>query len=110
MVDRIRRAADRLNRYEIAARLAQAISEAADAAHVRALEQAQFGEAGADAIVDSEYYDDLAAAWLLVAGAHQLIRLEEGLVWQECGVAVKGWVSPVSSKKKKQTKAKTNLS
>ena len=32
MVDRIRRAADRLNRYEIAARLAQAIAEAADAA------------------------------------------------------------------------------
>src|SRR3546814_3540811 len=38
MVDRIRRAADRLNRYEIAARLAQAIAEAADAAHVRSEE------------------------------------------------------------------------
>jgi len=73
MVDRIRRAADRLNRYEIAARLAHAIAEAADAAHVRAFEQAQFGEASADAIVDSEYYDDLAAAWSLVAGEHQLI-------------------------------------
>ena len=47
--------------------------QAADAAHVRAFEQAQFGEASADAIVDSEYYDDLAAAWSLVAGEHQLI-------------------------------------
>ena len=48
-------------------------AEAADAAHVRAFEEAQFGEASADAIVDSEYYDDLAAAWSLVAGEHQLI-------------------------------------
>src|SRR3546814_15785455 len=62
MVDRIRRAADRLNRYEIAARLAQAVAEAADAAHVRAFEQDQFGDPRADAIDHTEYYDDLAAA------------------------------------------------
>ena len=73
MVARIRRAADTLSRYEIAARLADAITEAADAAHVRAFEEAQFGQASADAIVDCEYYDDLAAAWSLVASEHQLI-------------------------------------
>lgn len=76
MVARIRRAADSLGRYEIAARLAQAITEAADAAHTRAFEQAQFGEASADAIVDCEYYDELAAAWSLVAAEHQLITPE----------------------------------
>lgn len=74
MVARIRRAADTLNRYEIAARLADAITEAADAAHTRAFEEAQFGEASADAIVDCEYYDDLAATWSLVASEHQLIN------------------------------------
>lgn len=76
MVARIRAAADTLNRYEIAVRLAQAITEAADAAHIRAFEEAQFGEASADAIVDQEYYDDLAAAWSLVAAEHQLITPE----------------------------------
>ena len=73
MVARIRRVADTLNRYEIAARLADAITEATDAAHARDFEQAQFGEASADAIADCEYYDDLAAAWSLVASEHQLI-------------------------------------
>src|SRR3546814_10120282 len=76
MVARIRRVADTLNRYEIAARLADAITDAADAVHTRAFEEAQFGEASADAIVDCEYYDDLAAAWSLVASEHQL-RMEE---------------------------------
>ncbi|MDE8650603.1 hypothetical protein [Novosphingobium album (ex Liu et al. 2023)] len=73
MVARIRRAADSLNAYEIAARLAQAITEAADAAHIRDFEEAQFGEASADAVVDCEYHDELAAAWSLVAAEHQLI-------------------------------------
>ena len=76
MVARIRDAADSLNRYEISARLANAITEAADAAHARAFEEAQFGEASADAIVDCEYYDDLAATWSLIAGEHQLVSLE----------------------------------
>ncbi|WP_328281601.1 hypothetical protein [Sphingobium sp.] len=73
MVARIRRAAETLNAYEIAARLGQAITEAADAAHIRAFETEQFGEASADAIVDCEYYDELAAAWSLIAAEHQLI-------------------------------------
>lgn len=73
MVERIRRAADSMGRHEIAARLGQTITEATDAAHARDFEQAQFGEASADAIVDCEYYDDLAAAWSLVASEHQLI-------------------------------------
>ena len=49
MVERIRRAADNMGRHEIAARLGQAITEATDAAHARDFEQAQFGEASADA-------------------------------------------------------------
>ncbi|MFT4026825.1 MAG: hypothetical protein QM676_08505 [Novosphingobium sp.] len=76
MVARIRHAADSLNAHEIAARLAQAITVAADAAHTRDFEEAQFGEASADAIVDCEYYDELAAAWSLVAAEHQLITPE----------------------------------
>ncbi|ABQ71279.1 MULTISPECIES: hypothetical protein [Sphingomonadales] len=72
MVERIRRAADSLNRHEIAAHLGQAITEATDAAHVRDFEEVQFGEASADAIVDCEYYEDLAAAWSLIASEHQL--------------------------------------
>ena len=73
MVARIRRAADKLSHYEISAHLANAITGAADAAHARAWEESNFGEASADAIVDCEYYDDLAAAWSLVASEHQLI-------------------------------------
>lgn len=41
--------------------------------HVRAWEESNFGEASADAIVDAEYHDELAAAWSLVAAEHQLI-------------------------------------
>lgn len=73
LVTRIRRAADGMGRHEIAARLADAITEAADAAHIRAFEEAQFGEASADAIVDCEYHDELAAAWSLVAAEYQLV-------------------------------------
>lgn len=76
LVARIRRAAENLNAYEIAARLGQVITEAADAAHARAFEEAEFGEASADAIVDCEYYDELAATWSLVAAEHQLITPE----------------------------------
>ena len=73
MVARIRRAADKLSHYEISAHLANAITGAADAAHARAWEESNFGEASADAIVDAEYHDELAAAWSLVAAEHQLI-------------------------------------
>lgn len=73
LVARIRRAADQLTRHEIAGHLASAITEAADAVHSRSFEQAQFGEASADVIVDCEYHDQLAAAWSLVAAEHQLV-------------------------------------
>ena len=73
LVARIRRAADTMNRHEISARLHDAIAEAANALHARNWEEAQFGEASADAIVDCEYHDDMAAAWSLVAAEHQLI-------------------------------------
>ena len=73
LVARIRRAADAMSRHEIAAYLAGAITEAADAAHIRAFEEAQFGEASADAIVDQEYHEELASAWSLVAAEHQLV-------------------------------------
>src|SRR3546814_14775900 len=66
MVARIRRVADTLNRYEIAARLADAITDAADAAPTRAFEDAQFGAASAAAIVYCAYYAHLAAARSLV--------------------------------------------
>ncbi|RVT38675.1 hypothetical protein [Sphingobium algorifonticola] len=72
MVARIRRAADSLKPHEIAAYLASAITEAADAAHARAYEEDLFGEASADAIVDAEYHDELAEAWSLVASEHQI--------------------------------------
>lgn len=76
MVARIRRAADSLNPHEIAARLGQAVREAADAAHIRAFEEAQFGQASADAIVECEYQDELASAWSLVATEHQLYSID----------------------------------
>ena len=76
MVARLRRAADSLSPYEIAASLAQAIAESTDADHLRAYEEAQFGEASPEAIVDAEYYEELAAAWSLVAGEHQLPSVE----------------------------------
>src|SRR3546814_16649908 len=71
MVARIRRAADKLSHYEISAHLANAITGAADAAHARTWEASNFGEASADALVDAEYHDALAAAWSLVAAEHQ---------------------------------------
>jgi hypothetical protein len=76
LVRRIRRAADTLNRHEIAARLADAITEAADAAHIRAWQKAEFGEASAEAIVDDEYQAELAAAWSLVASEQGLFSPE----------------------------------
>ncbi len=85
LVQRIRRYAARMDRDEIFAQLHRAIADAANAQHVRRWEVAQLGEASADAIVDCEYQDDLAAAWSLVAAEHQLItedsvRLHDGSV------------------------------
>ncbi len=73
MVERVRLAAGKLSHYEISAHVANAITGAADAAHARAWEESHFGEASADAIVDAEYHDELAAAWSLVAAEHQLL-------------------------------------
>ena len=73
MVDRIRHAADSLSHYEISAHLANAITGAMDATHLRRWEESQFGEASPDALVDAEYHGDLAAAWSLVAAEHQLL-------------------------------------
>ncbi len=69
IVARIRRMAETMTPHEIA------ILEAADAAHLRSFEEASFGEASADAIVDAEYSDDLAAAWSLVATEWQIVDL-----------------------------------
>jgi len=74
MVERVRQAADKLSPYEISAHLANAITSAADAAHTRAWEEAHYGEASADAIVDAEYHDELAAAWSLIAAEHHLVE------------------------------------
>lgn len=73
MVERVRRAAEKLSPYEISAHLANAITSAADAAHTRAWEETHYGEASADAIVDAEYHDELAAAWSLIAAEHHLL-------------------------------------
>lgn len=67
IVARIRRMAETFTAHEIQASLEVAVLEAADAAHLRAFEEASFGEASADAIVDAEYHEDLAAAWSLIA-------------------------------------------
>lgn len=76
IVTRLRKQAARFTPNEIAACLAGAIANAADAAHARAWEEAQHGEASPDTIVDDEYYHDLAAAWALVATEHQISSLE----------------------------------
>jgi len=73
LVARIRRAADTLNAYEISAQLHDAIAEAAHARDVAHWEEYQLGQASADAIVECEYHDELAAAWSLVASEHRLI-------------------------------------
>jgi hypothetical protein len=75
MVARIRRTADGLNRHEIAARLADAITDAADAAHTRRWQEQAYGQASPDAIVDMEYHDDLVLAWTLVAAENQPMNL-----------------------------------
>lgn len=80
LVQRIRRNAARMDRHEIFAQLDSAIADAANAHRARRWEEAQLGEASADAIVDCEYHDDLAAAWSLVAAEHQLITEDSVLL------------------------------
>lgn len=73
LVQRIRRNAAHMNQQEVCAELHRAIADAANARSMRDWEEAQFGEASADAIVECEYHDDLAAAWSLVAAEHQVV-------------------------------------
>ena len=73
MVTRIRDQAATLSDYEIAAHLGNAIASSTDAAHTFAWEQSQFGEVRAETQVDAEYFEELVAAWSLIA--------------TECGIA-----------------------
>jgi hypothetical protein len=73
LVQRVRRQAAGMDRQELFAQLHGAIANATNARHAWRWQEAQFGEASADAIVDCEYHDDLAAAWSLVAAEHQLV-------------------------------------
>jgi hypothetical protein len=72
MVARIRTQSEQLGSYDIAAHLANAIASANDAAHARNWEESQFGEASAETLVDTEYYEELVAAWSLVASERQV--------------------------------------
>jgi len=76
MVARIRGQAAHLSDYDIAAHLANAIASSTDAAHNLAWEQHHYGESRAETLVDHEYFEDLAAAWSLVAIEHQLDSLD----------------------------------
>jgi hypothetical protein len=85
LVQRIRRSAAGMNRQQLFAQLHVAIADAANAHHARRWEEAQLGEASAEAIVDCEYHDDLAAAWSLIAAEHQLIT-EDSILLQDGSV------------------------
>jgi len=76
MVTRLRAQADSLNRYQIAAQLADAVTAAADAAHTCRWQEQLYGQASPDAIVDHEYYDEMVSAWTLIAAEHQLMNLD----------------------------------
>lgn len=76
MVTRIRNQASNLSEYEIAAHLGNAIASAADAGHNLAWEECQYGESRAETLVDQEYFEELAAAWSLVASEHHLDSLD----------------------------------
>ena len=72
LVNRIRNQAADLSDYEIAAHLANAIASATDAGHSLAWEASQYGESSAETLVDHEYFEELAAAWSMVAIEHQI--------------------------------------
>lgn len=76
MVARIRTLSASLPDREIAAHLANAIASANDANHARAWEEAQLGEPSAETLVDAEYYEDLVAAWSLIASERQIDSLD----------------------------------
>ena len=76
MVARVQTLSAAMPDYEIAAHLANAIASATDAAHARAWEESQFGEARAETLVDHEYFEDLVAAWTLVATQRDIDSLD----------------------------------
>lgn len=76
LVNRLRGIAENLNHYEIAAHLGNAITSANDADHARSYEEAYLLEASPETIADCEYYNELAAAWSIVATEHHLTSLE----------------------------------
>ena len=85
MVARIQIQSATMTDYEIAAHLANAIASATDAGHARAWEESQFGEARAETLVDHEYFEDLVAAWNLVATEREIDSLD-GLLTEEMAV------------------------
>lgn len=76
MVSRLRAQAARLDHYQIAVHLADAIAAATDAAHISRWQEHAYGEASPEAMVDQEYHDDLVSAWTLIAAEHQLVNLD----------------------------------
>ena len=80
MVARIRGQAAHLSEYDIAAHLSNAIASSTDAAHNRAWEHSQFGEASAETLVDAEYYEELVAAWSLIASERGIDCLDGLLI------------------------------
>jgi len=80
MVARIRGQALHLSASDIAAHLGNAIANATDAAHALAWEEEQFGEAHPETQVDHEYFEELVAAWSIIASEHQIASLDAYLL------------------------------
>lgn len=80
MLARIRNQALNLPAHEITAHLGNAIANSTDAAYALAWEKAQFGETRPETQVDHEYFEDLVAAWSLVASEHQIASLDAFLL------------------------------
>lgn len=85
MVARIRTQSATMPDHEIAAHLGNAIASANDAIHARAWEDAELGEPSAETLVDAEYYEDLVAAWSLIASERQIDSLD-GLLLEAVSV------------------------
>ena len=80
MVARIRAQSATMSDYEIAAHLGNAIASSTDAAHALAWEQGQLGEASAETLVDAEYFEELVAAWSLIASERGIDSLDGLLI------------------------------
>jgi hypothetical protein len=80
MVARIRAQSVAMSDYEIAAHLGNAIASSTDATHALAWEQSQLGEASAETLVDAEYFEELVAAWSLIASERGIDSLDGLLI------------------------------